>query len=53
MGEAYIYDEECSEDKEVILRCYEVPFPSTGSLVEKFVGPPGEYKDWVTMLEDV
>lgn len=52
LDEEYIYDVECSVANGITLRCYEVPYPPTEDLIEKFVGPPEEYKDWITMLEE-
>lgn len=52
LGEEYVYDVECSEEKGITLHCYEVPYPPQDDLIEKFIGTPEEYKDWITMLED-
>ena len=52
IGEEYIYYVDCCQEKGITLGCYEVPYPPD-KLEEKFVGPPEEYKDWLTMLEDV
>lgn len=52
MGEEYVYAVECSVLGGVTLHCQEVEDATRGKFIEKFVGPPEEYKDWLTMLED-